>query len=444
MVRSTSRSNRRPLEASNVFRAESGIHQFRLNYACGGLVDAPNEEALQHQGSIVYLHDSSAEEKAGQSLLQGFQEVGSSRCITDLCPKCKEAIRTVNNRQSSMDISDLLDYEPIYCHTISLKAGEVGRVSLPPYASKAELHGVTPLVWKGNLNHTPPHSVGEVEIAPFRETSYSSGSSSEPDAMRFSSLRKRTAPSSDLPSMTAPPISQVSEQAIDPIVSLAEAIMGVDSDSSKAPFSDKRKGKEFTKDTSMRTKRRTGKTSSGASIELWKLEFSACELNRQVMVADSSKDYDTSMALAHAVLLPTDVASLNEESSEAFRDLLVMQQVQRATILADCMKEQSVELKKAKKKVVEIHSKAFLEWWTTCLDDLGIPEDNLAWAKAVSTLEYPESPTPHSPLILPIFDKLKYMNRSGRVRVLLMLSCNCSTKLSTSWMKLEELPWRSL
>ena len=76
--------------------------------------------------------------------------------------------------------------------------------------------------------------------------------------------------------------------------------------------------------TSKRIKRKVGQSSSGAAIELWKLEFSTCEFDRQVVVVDSTQDHDTSMALACAVLLSNDVAALTEETLDTIGDLLVM------------------------------------------------------------------------------------------------------------------------
>ena len=80
--------------------------------------------------------------------------------------------------------------------------------------------------------------------------------------------------------------------------------------------------------TSKRIKRKAWETSSGTTIELWKPEFSACELVRQVTMANSAQDHNISMALAHAVLLPNDVAAPTEEALDMIGDLLVMQQVQ--------------------------------------------------------------------------------------------------------------------
>ena len=44
------------------------------------------------------------------------------------------------------------------------------------------------------------------------------------------------------------------------------------------------------------------------------------------MVFDSSQDHDTNVALACAVLLPNNVAALNEEALDVIGGLLVMQQ----------------------------------------------------------------------------------------------------------------------
>ena len=48
-----------------------------------------------------------------------------------------------------------------------------------------------------------------------------------------------------------------------------------------------------------------------------------------------------------------------------------------------------------------------MEGWLACLTELGISEDNLAWAKVALV---PEPPVPYSPMILSSFDKEEYMN----------------------------------
>ncbi|GFZ12041.1 hypothetical protein Acr_23g0004260 [Actinidia rufa] len=81
--------------------------------------------------------------------------------------------------------------------------------------------------------------------------------------------------------------------------------------------------------TAQETLIKIGETSSTAAVELWKPEFSAFELDKQVMVADSAQDHNTSMAFARAVMLPNNVAALFEEDTETMRSLLVMQNVQQ-------------------------------------------------------------------------------------------------------------------
>ena len=55
-----------------------------------------------------------------------------------------------------------------------------------------------------------------------------------------------------------------------------------------------------------------------------------------------------------------------------------------------------------------------MEGWLAYLDDLYIPEDNLAWAKVALTAELFESLEPYSPLILPNFNEEEYMNQPAQ------------------------------
>ncbi|GFS33558.1 hypothetical protein Acr_00g0029260 [Actinidia rufa] len=243
------------------------------------------------------------------------------------------------------------------------------------------------------------------------------------------------------------------------LVELAKAIMGVKLNSLDALLLDKHKGNELLVGTPKRPWRRIGEMSLGADSELWRPEFSACELGRQVTTADSARDHNTNVPLARAVMLPNDVAALSEETSKTMRSLLVMQHVQ------------SVELKRAKKKVgnmeselnkpgshwekliklrpiwlplnkpemavtqlqpslkaklmlprplppsfrqwhvIEVRSEAFLEGWLTCPSELGVSKDNPVWSKATPTFEFPESPMHYLPMVLFGFDKEKYANR---------------------------------
>ena len=137
---------------------------------------------------------------------------------------------------------------------------------------------------------------------------------------------------------------------VDLILALADAVMGVGLSSLEAPLLDKRKEKKLTAGPSKRSKKKAGETSlaflpsSGANPKLWKPEFFASKLGKQVTVADSTKDHDTSLAPARAVTLPNDVAPLVEESSETIKDLLVMQQVQVSILTSVACKLPSLNL----------------------------------------------------------------------------------------------------
>ena len=63
------------------------------------------------------------------------------------------------------------------------------------------------------------------------------------------------------------------------------------------------------------------------------------------------------------------------------------------------------------KLVTEVRLESFLEGWCACPTELGILEDNPAWAKATSAPEFPDLPTPYSLIILPSFDEEEYTNR---------------------------------
>ena len=63
------------------------------------------------------------------------------------------------------------------------------------------------------------------------------------------------------------------------------------------------------------------------------------------------------------------------------------------------------------RQVAEVHSESFLEGWLSYLKELGVPEDNLAWTRAAPIPEFPESPAPYSPLILPGLNKEEFLIR---------------------------------
>ncbi|GFZ12790.1 hypothetical protein Acr_23g0011750 [Actinidia rufa] len=233
-----------------------------------------------------------------------------------------KAIQVANNKKASRKVSDILQYEPIYWHVIPHKAEE----------SKQEFQ--------------PRHS-------PFRARRTNTLTTLP---MLPYSPRERLKLSIPLESLTTRAqaqwklICQAPLLAIDQILALIDAVMGVSPSSSEAPLSNKRKGKKTMAGPSRRSKKRTEGTSfallpsSDADVGLWKPKFPTVELDRQIIVADSAKDRDTSLALARAIMLPKDITNLVEESSNAIRDLLVMQQVQ-------------FNLKRAKKRMNSLESK---------------------------------------------------------------------------------------
>ncbi|GFS36489.1 hypothetical protein Acr_00g0046260 [Actinidia rufa] len=178
-----------------------------------------------------------------------------------------------------------------------------------------------------DLAHTRPPSVGEVKDVGLNSIGA--------DTMRFRNLRRK-------PRQPSSP---------------------------KVPLSDKCKG-----------------ASSGVDSDLWRLEFSACELGRQVTVTDFAQDYDISL--------------------------------QRAMAISDPIAEQSVELKRAKKNISNLESELkkvkLALGWLAYSEELGIPEDNLTLTKAAPVPEFLESLPPYLPMILPGFDEEKYLNRPDK------------------------------
>ena len=148
---------------------------------------------------------------------------------------------------------------------------------------------------------------------------------------RFRTLvQKKPAPAIDPLTIAIPPIIQVSLLAPTLVLALS-TLKGVKSSLSEAPLKCKRR--ELATGPSKKSKKKAWGASfarlpsSSENAELWKLEFSICELDKQVMVDNSSKDHDTSLALMLVVMLLNDVVALFEENSEMIRDLLVMQKV---------------------------------------------------------------------------------------------------------------------
>ena len=102
------------------------------------------------------------------------------------------------------------------------------------------------------------------------------------------------------------------------------AIMGVNPSPPEVSQIGKHKRKELSAGMPKKPRQKVGETSSIAATEFWKPKFSTCELGRQLTEANSVQDYDTSLALARAIMLSNDVATLSKETSKTMRSLLVM------------------------------------------------------------------------------------------------------------------------
>ncbi|GFS37393.1 hypothetical protein Acr_00g0051720 [Actinidia rufa] len=196
---------------------------------------------------------------------------------------------------------------------------------------------------------------------------------------------------------------------------------GVEPNSSEAPFSDKCKGKELSTSTPKRPHRRAGETSSGADSELWKPEFSACELGgqslqRAVVISDRMAKHSVELKRAKkkvgnlefelnkaklAIKLRPIWLPLNKPGMPATR----LQPKLKARMMQSRPLSPSFKMWRVEK------AKAVLEGWLACLSELGVPEDNPVWSKAAPAPEFLESSTPYSPMVLLDFDKEEYANQ---------------------------------
>ncbi|GFZ15656.1 homeodomain-like superfamily protein [Actinidia rufa] len=173
-----------------------------------------------------------------------------------------------------------------------------------------------------------------VEIAhSFGEGSNTNASLGEINMGIFRTLgQKKVAPAVDPLAIASPPISQVPLPAPNLVLSLAAQARGKPS-SSETPLLDKRK----------KSKKKVGGNELGLP-PFFKHERRALEAR-----------------VLYTIMLPKDVVDLAEEGSEVIRDLLVMQQVQRATTISERIKEQSVEIKKSKKMISSLEKQAKLD-----------------------------------------------------------------------------------
>ncbi|GFY91020.1 hypothetical protein Acr_07g0012160 [Actinidia rufa] len=90
--------------------------------------------------------------------------------------------------------------------------------------------------------------------------------------------------------------------------------------------------------------------------EVWAPKFAAIELGKQVTNADSSMDHETCLAFGNTIMLPQNMANLDGEGSEEFKDKLIMQGIQihqLAVLNSKRLKKYSTNLKKVNQRWVK-------------------------------------------------------------------------------------------
>ncbi|GFZ18311.1 SEC12P-like 2 protein [Actinidia rufa] len=280
------------------------------------------------RGSAACINYGAAEEGAGHTL--------SSRATRDLHLRNPRQPQTrkvtdnpVNNRQASRKVIDLLAYEPIYRHVIPHKADKLGRIRLPAL----RIEGRAPQRCNSSSRDFNAELNEDAPLA--RVLGWEEGiTSKEPGGVE--------------PSSSEAPL--LDKRKRKQLAGGLEARLGTKHDWHGRKVA--RHGTAGTFDTSRvappKSPRRRGTSlaflpSSSVNAELWKPDFSTAELGKQVTVADSTKDHDTNLALAQAIMLPKDVANVAEECSKEIRDLL------------------SAEIKKSKNKISSLEKQAKLD-----------------------------------------------------------------------------------
>ncbi|GFY90859.1 hypothetical protein Acr_07g0010550 [Actinidia rufa] len=242
--------------------------------------------------------------------------------------QCKKVVQAVNNRQASREVTDLLVYKSIYQHTIPHKSDELGRISLSTLHIKGRAlqHETFSLERSGAKLHS------HLPLPVFKVGKRASLQARRATLLWIPLTAKRMKEKKLLGSLCSPRQPSASASCS------SNPSNGGCGDGGWSEFlegsdSSKRKGKETTAGPSKRSKRRTRETSltlhpsSSANAKLWKPEFSIVDLGKEVTVADFAKDCDTILALAWAIMLPKDVADLEDDGFDTIKDLLVMQQV---------------------------------------------------------------------------------------------------------------------
>ncbi|GFS46133.1 hypothetical protein Acr_00g0100310 [Actinidia rufa] len=330
---------------------------------------------------------------------------------------CKEAICAANNKQESRDVDALLEYKTYYRHRIPCRTADFKKASLPPLP----IEGRTPRREAFNLEVS-----GREEGCAVSSLGQSSldhiGDEEEEEAPGQLVLIRRRSQVVPTPYFkgTSSPIPVLSLDNEDDLVYVLRLSV------------------HRTEAAGTSSSEAGAMSSPGVSVPG---KGKGKEPLGQVMVADSTQDLDTSLALTRVVMLPSDSAALADESWDSLRNLLVMQHVHgrlgprradQAHGKAAAVEAALAELQLVvcglmyervftqgvnwardnySRQVAEVRSESFFEGWLSCLKKLGVPEDNLAWTRATPVPEFPESLVPYSPMILPGFDEEEFLNR---------------------------------
>ncbi|GFS32724.1 class I glutamine amidotransferase-like superfamily protein [Actinidia rufa] len=419
-------------EPSNLFY--EGYHYLRLRKP-----DQPQMRLVtSNPNKDLFLASLSGFRALGNSKL-GMTAFGDSREFNDKfkhrSEKCKEAVRAAN-KQKSRDVDALLLYEPHYRHKIPRRTAEFVRTSIPLQRSSAPRR-LQPRKTQSRAQRTPPLSAstrrwGRVVFVV----------EPEDPALPISISSSDSEHSDDLACARSPSVGEVED--VGPS-SVRADIMRFRNLKKKTTLTadpaimDKRKGTKLSGGMPKSSQRGTRETSSGVDSDLWRPELSACELSRQVMVTNSARDYNTSVALGQAITLPNDVAALSKLTSETMRkgqeedEQLGVRVEEGKVALADA-DQLKVDLAYAEAKLgtpttqslPKLKTRLLLprlllpsfKWWhmAPSMSEflVGVQvEQGTITTKVAPAPKFPESPPPYSPMILLGFDKEEYMNRPG-------------------------------
>ncbi|PSS08026.1 Ubiquitin-associated protein like [Actinidia chinensis var. chinensis] len=243
-------------------------------------------------------------------------------------------------------------------------------------------------------------------------------SSSEAGIIRFRNLNRAAStaipPKAVLPTLRAPTNSCVVDRG-------GYDGNGVDPGSLGASAPRKYKGKEPSVGTPKRPQR---ETSLSGTTELWKPNFSAYELGRQVMDTDFARDLATSLALVQAIMLTNDSTEpskgdgnlrpngrvFNRAKAGQKEDGGQCKQGKTCAVRGQPAKGRPIPRGASPRCQLCIYSPSLREgyYYRGCSRRTLVGS---MWPYDAPAPEFPESPAPYSPLILSSFDEEEFLNK---------------------------------